>query len=114
MSDLSEKKCVPCSGEALPLRGGELLDYFKQLEEGWELLEDEKIVRTYKFKDFKEALAFVNDIGKIAEEEGHHPDLFLTWGKVQITLFTHKIKGLSESDFILAAKCDVAYISRVK
>lgn len=106
MSDLSEKKCVPCTGETLPLRGSELLNYFKQLEEGWELLEDERLVRTYKFKDFKEALAFVNAIGKIAEEEGHHPDIFLTWGKVQITLFTHKIKGLSESDFIMAAKCD--------
>lgn len=114
MSELADKKCVPCKEGTPPLKGKELENLFRDLEEGWELIDEKKIEKTYRFKDFKGALAYVNDIGKIAEEEGHHPDIFLSWGKVKVTLWTHKIKGLSESDFIMAAKCDVAYTSRVK
>ena len=84
------------------------------LEEGWELIEGKKIKKTYKFKDFKGALGFVDDLGKIAEEEGHHPDIELSYGKASVLLWTHKIGGLSESDFILAAKSDVVFASRVK
>ena len=109
MSELAKKKCVPCTAGASPLKGKELQSVFNQLEEGWEMIEQKKIAKTYRFKNFKEALAYVNEIGKIAEEEGHHPDIFLSWGKVKVTLWTHKIEGLSESDFVLAAKCDVVY-----
>lgn len=114
MSGLANKKCVPCTVGTPPLKGKELQTYFQQLEDGWELIEEKRIEKTYKFKDFKGALAFVNDLGKIAEEEGHHPDIELAWGKVKVILWTHKIHGLSESDFVMAAKCDVGYTSRVK
>lgn len=114
MSELAKKKCVPCTIGTPALKGEELQKFYKQLEDGWKLIGEQKIEKEYKFKDFVSALQFVNDIGKIAEEEGHHPDIELSWGKVKIILWTHKIKGLSESDFVLAAKCDVDYISRVK
>lgn len=114
MSGLANKKCVPCTVGTPPLKGKELQTFFKQLEEGWQLIEEMRIEKSYKFKDFKGALAFVNDLGKIAEEQGHHPDIELAWGKVKVILWTHKIHGLSESDFVMAAKCDVAYTSRIK
>lgn len=114
MSELARKKCVPCTTGTPPLAGKELEKFMGQMEEGWELIDQKKIEKSYKFKDFKGALGFTNDIGKIAEEEGHHPDILLSWGKVKVILWTHKIKGLSESDFVLAAKCDATYTSRVK
>ncbi len=106
MSELGKKKCIPCTKGTPPLKREEIERLYQQLGSEWEVVEESKIQKTYHFKDFKEALAFVNAVGKIAEEEGHHPDLELSWGKVKISLSTHKIKGLSESDFILAAKCD--------
>ncbi|NGX40172.1 MAG: putative pterin-4-alpha-carbinolamine dehydratase [Chlamydiae bacterium] len=112
MSDLSSEKCVPCKGDTPPLKGEELQRFWKRLEEGWELVNEKAIEKSFQFKDFKEALAFVNDIGKVAEEEGHHPDIVLSWGKVKVVYTTHKIQGLSESDFVMAAKTDVCYISR--
>jgi len=114
MSELSKKKCVPCTTGAKPIHGEQLLILFRDLEEGWECKDEKGLEKTYPFKNFKEALGFVNDIGKIAEEEGHHPDIELSWGKVKVSLSTHKIQGLSESDFILASKCDVTYISHTK
>ena len=114
MRELAKKKCVPCTVGTPPLKGDKLKQFYDELEEGWELVGEKQIEKTYKFKNFKEALAFVNDLGKIAEEEGHHPDLLLSWGKVRVVLSTHKIQGLSESDFVMAAKCDVAFTSRVK
>lgn len=106
MTKLNEKKCVPCSVGAIPLNKEEITDFLKDLEEGWELKEDKFIEKTYKFKNFKEALKFTNQVGEIAEEEGHHPDIFLSWGKVVIKLWTHKIEGLHENDFIMASKFD--------
>ena len=114
MSELAKQKCIPCTVGTPPLKGEELQKFYKQLEDGWQLIGEERIEREYKFKDFKSALGYVNDIGKIAEEEGHHPDIELSWGKVKVILWTHKINGLSESDFVLAAKCDVDYTSRVR
>ena len=114
MSELSKKSCVPCKVGTPPLEGDELKRHFDLLEEGWELIEGKKIKKNYKFKDFKGALGFVDDLGKIAEEEGHHPDIELSYGKASVLLWTHKIGGLSESDFILAAKSDVVFASRVK
>ncbi|NLK43381.1 MAG: 4a-hydroxytetrahydrobiopterin dehydratase [Tissierellia bacterium] len=106
MTDLLSKKCVPCSIGALPLEGEEIEEYLKNLKDGWIVVEDIYIEKTYKFKDFKAGLDFVNKVGALAEEEGHHPDIFLSWGRVVLKLWTHKIKGLHENDFILAAKVD--------
>lgn len=106
MSDLTSKKCVPCSIGAIPLNADEIQGFLKSLNKDWEVQDNKQIERTFKFKDFKEALDFTNKVGAIAEAEGHHPDICLAWGKVIVTLWTHKIKGLHENDFILAAKID--------
>jgi len=113
MSDLAKKKCLPCTVDMPPLKGEELQTFYKQLSDGWELIEEKRLEKSYKFKNFKEALAFVNDVGKIAEEEGHHPDIELGWGKVKLIFWTHKIGGLSEPDFVMAAKSDVCFLSRI-
>jgi len=105
---LADKTCVPCRGGVPPLKGKELADVRRQLPEPdqWAVVNEHHITRTYKFPDFKSALAFVNRVGAVAEEQGHHPDIFLAWGKVEITIWTHAVNGLTESDFILAAKID--------
>src|ERR1700679_3565612 len=104
--ELSDKHCVPCEGGVFPLAGEELDPFLKQTP-SWKLSEDTfSISKDFKFKDFAQALAFVNKVGAIAEAEGHHPDIALSWGKVDVTLSTHAIGGLSENDFILAAKID--------
>lgn len=105
MSTLAKKNCVPCKGGVPPLRGAELHSFSHQLP-NWNVANEHHITRTFTFPDFKEALEFVNRVGEIAEEQGHHPDILLTWGKVEITLWTHKVDGLTESDFIMAAKID--------
>ena len=105
MNDLAAKKCVPCEGGIPALKGVELRRMFSQLE-GWNLVNEHHLEKEYLFKDFRQALDFVNRLGEVAEEEGHHPDIFLTWGKVKVTLWTHSVGGLSENDFILAAKAD--------
>lgn len=107
--NLETKKCIPCTVGTPRLRGKEIESLLQKLGHGWRVVEEHHIEKDYDFPDFKHALAFTNQVGKIAEEEGHHPDIYLAWGKVKITLWTHKIHGLSESDFILAAKCDEAY-----
>lgn len=104
-NDPHQMVCEPCKGGVDPLAGDELLAYASYVPE-WELVEDRKITRTFKFRNFVEALAFVNRIGALAEEMGHHPDITLGWGKVGVTLFTHKIGGLHANDFILAAHID--------
>ena len=105
---LADRTCVPCHGDVPPLKGGQLIAVFQQLPEcsEWSVVGEHHLARTYKFPDFKTALAFVNRVGALAEEQGHHPDLLLAWGKVEITLWTHAVNGLTESDFILAAKID--------
>lgn len=111
MTDLASKKCVPCRGGVPPLAGKELENLSKQLPY-WKVVEAHHITRTYTFPDFKQALAFVNRVGDLAEEQGHHPDILLAWGKAEVTTWTHKIDGLTESDFILAAKTDKLYPDR--
>lgn len=106
MTDLLSQKCIPCSIGAIPLNSEEIDAYIKTLKEGWQAFDTEYIDKTYKFKNFIEALEFTNKVGELAEKEGHHPDIYLSWGKVVIKLLTHKIKGLHENDFILAAKID--------
>jgi 4a-hydroxytetrahydrobiopterin dehydratase len=102
---LADKVCVPCKGGVPALKGAGLKALQSEVP-GWEVVNEHHLHRLYKFPDFKTALAFVNRAGAIAEEQGHHPDLLLAWGKVEVTIFTHKIDGLTESDFILAAKID--------
>jgi len=105
MSELAARECVPCKGGVPPLKGEALKPLLKQLR-GWEVVNEHHLSKTYKFPDFKSALAFVNRVGGLAEQQGHHPDIFLAWGRVGLTIWTHKIDGLTESDFILAAKAD--------
>lgn len=102
---LADKHCVPCRGGVPPLAGAALDDFKAQLA-GWEVVREHHLEKTYTFPDFQKALAFVNRAGAIAEQQGHHPDLYLSWGKVGVEIWTHKIDGLTESDFILAAKID--------
>lgn len=104
--ELAKKKCVPCQGGVEPLGGEELEKYKGMVGERWEVVEGKKLSGDFKFKNFKAALDFVAKVGAIAEEEGHHPDICFGWGKAHIEIWTHKIGGLHENDFILASKID--------
>jgi 4a-hydroxytetrahydrobiopterin dehydratase len=105
MSELASKACVPCRGDVPPLAGAGLDRLAREIPQ-WKVVNGHHLVRAFIFPDFAQALAFVNKVGEIAEAEGHHPDILLSWGKAEITTWTHKIDGLTESDFILAAKID--------
>ncbi len=105
MSELASKQCVPCRGGVPPLSSERIEELLEQVD-GWSVEQEYHLTGTYTFADFAEALAFVNRVGALAEEQGHHPDLHLSWGKVVAEIWTHKIKGLTESDFIFAAKVD--------
>lgn len=105
MSELSSKQCVPCRGGVPPLTAEEIQPLLAQLN-GWEVVSQHHLKKNYAFSNFAEALKFVNRVGELAEEQGHHPDICFGWGKVEVTIWTHKIDGLTESDFILAAKID--------
>ena len=107
MQKLCDMKCKACRGGVEPFKGEQIKPYLAQLDENWTVQDEKRLVRTFKFPDFAKALAFVNRVGELAEAEGHHPDIFLSWGKVRVSLMTHKIGGLWESDFILAAKIDL-------
>lgn len=106
MSDLATKTCVPCRGGIPALGSTEIQSFLLQLGNNWHVVAEHHLQKDFLFPDFKSALAFTNAVGALAEEQGHHPDIYLAWGKVGITLWTHKIDGLHESDFILAAKID--------
>jgi len=104
MDRLTEKSCVPCKGGVPPLKEAEANSLLEQTP-GWALLDQGKrIERSFKFKNFREALAFVGRVGALAEDEAHHPDITFGWGYATVSLYTHKIKGLHENDFIMAAK----------
>jgi len=107
MSDLAKKECIPCKGGILPLREPEVSELLAELGEGWRVVEEHHLEKEYRFKDFRTALAFTNRVGELAEAQGHHPDIYLAWGKVRLVIWTHKINGLTESDFIFAAKADI-------
>ena len=102
---LAEKHCVPCRG-GVPALQGEELDRLKQQLPSWQVVDGHHLQKSFSFPDFRTALDFVNKAGAIAEQEGHHPDMLLSWGKVEVKTWTHKIDGLTESDFILAAKIE--------
>ncbi|WP_440931593.1 4a-hydroxytetrahydrobiopterin dehydratase [Candidatus Pelagibacter sp.] len=107
--DLKKKKCVPCEGGVIPFDVSQIHKYQKKVD-GWDVLNNEKknfyLEKKFKFKNFLESQKFINDVGKISEEEGHHPDIIFGWGYAIIRITTHAIEGLSENDFILAAKID--------
>lgn len=103
---LTDRQCRPCSGETAPLAGDSLASLAAQLEAGWRLVDEHHLEREFEFDDFRQALDFTTRLGELAESEGHHPDLELSYGRVVLKLWTHKIGGLSENDFILAAKID--------
>jgi 4a-hydroxytetrahydrobiopterin dehydratase len=103
--ELAEKRCVPCRGGVPPLKGEEIAKLQPQVP-GWQVVDEHHLSKSFGFPDFVSALEFVNRVGTVAEQEGHHPDIYLSWGKVEIRVWTHKINGLTESDFILAAKID--------
>jgi 4a-hydroxytetrahydrobiopterin dehydratase len=106
MSDLSKEKCVPCEGGVTPLTRKEFEQYLDQVKE-WSVLDDKAIAREIKLKNFKDALQLINQVGEVAEQEGHHPDIYLHgWNKVTFTLSTHAIGGLSINDFVMASKID--------
>ena len=109
MSELLNKKCVPCEGGVIPFDISEIHKYQKKID-GWNVVKDKKNIfcleKKFVFKDFLESQKFVNNIGKISEEEDHHPDISFGWGYAKINITTHAIEGLSENDFILAAKID--------
>ena len=103
---LANMDCVPCKGGVPPLKGDELAALQEELGGSWCAVDEHHLEKEFRFKDFREALAFTNSVGELAESQGHHPDIYLAWGKVKITIWTHKIDGLTESDFVLAAKVD--------
>jgi 4a-hydroxytetrahydrobiopterin dehydratase len=106
--ELASQTCVPCRGGVAPLKGEELRQILQEVPQ-WQVINEHHVTRTFTFPDFKQALAFVNRAGEVAEQQGHHPDILLTWGKAEITMWTHKIDGLTRSDLIMAAKIDQLY-----
>ena len=105
MQDLASRQCVPCRGGVPPMRGAEIKEYLDELN-GWEVIEEHHLTKHYQFKNFVEAQTFITRVGMLSEEQGHHPDICFGWGYADIRIWTHKIDGLSEGDFILAAKID--------
>lgn len=106
-SQLANKKCIPCSGGVPPLSLQDQRVLLQELDRDWKVERGHHLVKEFEFSDFRQALYFTNLIGELAEREGHHPDIYLSWGKVKVLIWTHKIDGLTESDFILAAKCEI-------
>ncbi len=104
--DLASRVCVPCKGGVPPLEGDELHRLHEMLGKDWQLADGHHLCKTYRFANFREALDFTNRVGELAEEQNHHPDIELAWGRVSLKIWTHKIDGLTESDFIWAAKAD--------
>ena len=105
MNELAERQCVPCRGGVPALQGEEITKLQSQLD-AWEVVNEHHLRKDFKFSDFKETQAFINRVGELAEKQWHHPDFCYGWGRAEITIWTHKIDGLTESDFILAAKID--------
>jgi 4a-hydroxytetrahydrobiopterin dehydratase len=106
MSELAQGKCVPCRGGVPPLTGEERSSLLTKLGGDWVVVDGHHLEMVYRLDDFRQALDFTVRVGEMAEEQDHHPDIYLTWGQVKVTIWTHKIDGLTESDFVFAAKCD--------
>jgi len=110
--DLAKKQCVPCRGGIPPLKGKALQELLSAVGNAWQLVGEHHLEKEYKFEDFRQALDLTNRVGEMAELQNHHPDVYLAWGKVKVTIWTHKIDGLTESDFIFAAKSDQLFQKR--
>jgi 4a-hydroxytetrahydrobiopterin dehydratase len=106
MSELAGKHCVPCRGGVPPLRGAAIEELHRQLDPDWRVIDEHHLERTFRLPDFRAALALANRVGELAEAENHHPDICLAWGRVTVQIWTHKIDGLTESDFVFAARTD--------
>jgi len=106
MNELAKKECVPCRGGVPPLTGAEIAELQTQLKPGWNVVDELHLEREFRFDDFRQALNFTIKVGELAEEQNHHPDIYLAWGQVKLTIWTHKIDGLTESDFVFAAKSE--------
>src|SRR5205809_5501967 len=106
MNQLADKECVPCKGGVPPLKGKALQELKTALGGDWKVVRGHHLEKEFTFKNFRDALAFTNRVGELAEEQNHHPDIYLAWGKVKATIWTHKIDGLTESDFVMAAKIE--------
>jgi 4a-hydroxytetrahydrobiopterin dehydratase len=106
MTELAKKECVPCRGGVPPIKGEELVALHRELGDAWQVVDEHHLEREYRFDDFRQALDFTSRVGEMAEEQQHHPDILLTWGLVKVTIWTHKIDGLTESDFVFAARAD--------
>ena len=104
---LTQKKCIPCSGGTPKMTASEIKDLLLQID-GWQVADEKKLVKTFSFNDFNGPMKLENKCWQVAESEGHHPDLFVAWGKLNVEIWTHAVGGLTESDFILAAKIDEA------
>ena len=108
-SELAAKQCIPCRGGVPPLEGPQIQALLVQLGNDWRVVDDHHLEKEYRLENFAEALAFTNRVGATAEEQNHHPDIYLAWGKVGVTIWTHKIDGLTESDFVMAAKIEAVF-----
>jgi 4a-hydroxytetrahydrobiopterin dehydratase len=109
VEELAKKECLPCKGDVPPLKGHDLTILHDELGPAWDLVEEHHLTRAYSFKGYTPAVTFTNTVAGIAEQQMHHPDILLTWGKVEVTIWTHKIDGLTKSDFVFAAKVEEAY-----
>jgi 4a-hydroxytetrahydrobiopterin dehydratase len=105
-SELAQKECIPCKGGIPPLKGKDLSNLLEKLGNGWKVIDEHHLEKEYTFPNFRQALDFTIRVGELAEAQFHHPDIYLAWGKVKLMIWTHKINGLTESDFIWAAKAD--------
>jgi len=106
VTDLASRQCIPCQGGVDPLKGEDLAALERELGNDWKVVDEHHLTKTYRFPDFKQALEHTNRLGELAEEVGHHPEITLGWGRVEVELYTHKIDGLAEADFVWAAKAD--------
>lgn len=109
---LADRDCVPCQGGVPPLQGDDLKEYREELGGGWDVVDGHHLEKAYEFPDFKSALDFTNVVGELAEDVGHHPDIHLAWGEVRLVIWTHKIDGLADADFVFAARADRLYDTR--
>lgn len=112
MEELAQQKCIPCQGDTPPLEGDELQELYTQLGGSWQLEDDHHLTSEFEFDNFIEALEYTNQVGEMSEEQGHHPEIYLTWGKVKLKVYTHAIDGLAKSDFVWAAKAEKIFQDR--
>jgi 4a-hydroxytetrahydrobiopterin dehydratase len=105
-NDLASQQCIPCRGGVPPVKGADLQALLQRLNHDWRAIDEHHLEKEFRFRNFREALDFTVRVGELAEQQSHHPDIYLAWGRVRVQIWTHKIDGLTESDFVLAAKIE--------